>query len=502
MIDVLTSKSRITGAVKFASNGAVWLFVVGLLFKPAISAQPAGDDLINPFYMFFETNGSFFETFKLGIEYGTSHKFDVLGQIAFVVHSWLWIQFDFFTGLDHIWFYALSKGVIFAGVLLSATFWCQQIIRTLRLQISNWKLLFLVTAISGSTVQMHNIWSNDPVANYPMSGYASAIFSFVVLGLLVRHKNSQSLMKFFLVSIWVSVAILYYQINIALLPAVFMFWLANSWLELKAKNPLQPIMRAAALFLLPVVVVLYGTFLTSGKTDDYGGTTIGSWSTFPKTTAIGILGTLPGGGWNLSENSIGAILFPGWTTALVGVILVGILLSFVPRRVTDKSNSFDWKEAFKILLPGVAFWVAVVSIQTMTSKYQSEIVSVGQIYNFYSHGHIFIAGVVLIVLLGLSSVSNRWTTVAVCVIAFFGLTQFQINSQLKTVMRDGNTPSLRLLEAFDVSTSEKSRCEAWNNWASIGWPAYYEQGMAVGYQQAFETLYGKEFCSSGTDPIP
>jgi hypothetical protein len=78
MIDVLTSKSRITGAVKFASNGAVWLFVVGLLFKPAISAQPAGDDLINPFYMFFETNGSFFETFKLGIEYGTSHKFDVL----------------------------------------------------------------------------------------------------------------------------------------------------------------------------------------------------------------------------------------------------------------------------------------------------------------------------------------------------------------------------------------------------------------------------------------
>jgi hypothetical protein len=502
MIDDLTSKSRIAAALKFASNCAVWLFVVVLLFKPAITAQPAGDDLINPFFMFYETNGSFFDTLKLGIEYGTSHKFDVVGQIAFVVHSWLWIQFDYFTGLDHIWFYALSKGMIFAIVLLSATYWIQQIVRSLGLQVSNWKLLFLVTAVSGSTVQMHNIWSNDPVANYPMSGYASAVFSFVVLGLLVRHKNSQSLKSMFLVSIWVSVAILYYQINISLLPAVFIFWLANSWHNLKAKNPLQPIMRGTALFLLPAVLVLYGTFLTSGKTDDYGGTTIGSWSTFPKTTAIGILGTLPGGGWNLSEKSIGAILFPGWTTALVGVILLWILMSFVPRKATDEPYSFDWKEAFKILLPGFAFWLAVVSIQTMTSKYQNEIVSVGQIYNFYSHGHIFIAGVVLIVLLGFSRFSNRWTTVAVCIIAFFGVTQFQINRQLKTVMRDGNIQSFRLLDTFNVSTSDKSRCEAWNNWASIGWPEYYEQGMAVGYKQAFKTLYGKEFCSSGTNPIP
>lgn len=502
MVNSLMPKSQTIGALKFVTYGSVWLFVVGLLFKPAITAQPAGDDLINPFFMFYETNGSFLETIKLGIEYGTSHKFDVVGQIAFVLHSWLWIQFDYFTGLDHIWFYALSKGMIFAAVLLSAAYWIQQIIRSLRLQISNWKLLFLITAISGSTIQMHNIWSNDPVANYPMSGYASAVFSFVVLGLLVRHKNSHSLKTMFLVSIWVSVAILYYQINISLLPAVFMFWIANNWLELKSKNLLKPIMRGTALFFLPVVVVLYGAILTSGSTDDYGGTTIGSWSTFPKTTVIGILGTLPGAGWSLSEKSIGAILFPGWTTALVGVILLWILMSFVPRRAIGKSESFDLKEVIKITLPGAAFWLAVVSIQTMTSKYQNEIVSVGQIYNFYSHGHIFVAGVVLIVFLGLSNTSIRFSTVAVCIITFFGLTQFQINSQLRAVMRDGNIQSLRLLDTFDVSTSDRSRCKAWNNWASIGWPEYYEQGMAVGYQRAFKTLYGEDFCSSGTNPIP
>ena len=479
-----------------------WLLTVAILFRPAIKSLPAGDDLINPFHTFFETNGSLMETLKLGVEYGTSHKFDVVGQIAFVLHSWLWIQFDYFTGLNHMWFYAISKGVIFSLVLAAGTYWIWQTLTSCRIKIEYWKLLFLVTAIAGATAQIHNIWSNDPVANYPMSGYASAIFSFIVLGLLAQHKSSQSIKTMFLLSIWISVAILYYQINISLLPAVFIFWFANSWLDLKSKNPLKPFMRGTALFLLPVVVVLCGTFLTSGKTSDYGGTTIGSWSTFPKTTAIGILGTLPGGGWNLSEKSIGAILFPGWTTALVGLILLWILMSYVPRGATDKSDSFDLKEVLKILLPGVAFWLSVVSIQTMTSKYQNEIVSVGQIYNFYSHGHIFIAGVVLIVLLGLSRISTRWTTVAVCIIAFFGATQFQINSQLKTVMRDGNIQSSRLLDTFDVSSSDKSRCEAWNNWASIGWPEYYEQGMAVGYQQAFKTLYGKEFCSSGADPIP
>ena len=488
--------------VLLSVKSITWLVMVGVLFNPAIFAQPAGDDLTNPFYMFHETNGSFFGALKVGVEYGTGHKFDIIGQIVFVMHSWLWIQFDYFTGLNHMWFYAISKGVVFSLVLLAGTYWIHEILKKTHKEYSFWRILFLFSALAGSTVQIHNIWSNDPVANYPLSGYASAAFAFLVLGLLVKHQTSDSMRSLFLISIVVSIAILYYQINTALIPAIFIFWLMNSLTLIKSKSYVQAFLRGACLSALPTIVVIYGTLLTSDKTADYGGTTIGSWSKFPKTTAIGLVGSLPGGGWNLSEKSIGSIFFPGGMTVLVGVILLFVMSSFVPEASPQAVEQGQRKTVFAYLLPGFIFWLSVVSIQTMTSKYQNEILLIGQIYNFYSHGHIFVAGVLTILFIEITRRSVRWSAIALSVSVSFGVIQFQINSQLVTVMRSGHYQSVELLDAFTTSVPDQVRCESWTNWASINWPEYYEQGMGAGYQQAFRTLYRQEFCSKGTDPIP
>lgn len=501
-VNEINRSSRLSRTGLFAFKSIIWLVTVGVLFKPAIAAQPAGDDLINPFYMFYDTNGSFFGALKVGVEYGTSHKFDIIGQIIFVMHSWLWIQFDFFTGLNHMWFYAISKGFVFSLALLAGTFWIHEILKNTKKHYSFWKILFLFSAVAGTTVQIHNIWSNDPVANYPLSGYASAVFAFVVLGLLVKHHTSDSKRNLFFISFVVSVAILYYQINIALFPAVFIYWLMNSFNWIKGKNYVQAFLRGVCLFTLPTIVVIYGTLLTSGKTEDYGGTTIGSWSKFPKTTAIGLVGSLPGGGWNLSQKNIGSILFPGAITVVVVVILLFVMSSYLPKSSPQILKPSQWKDVLVLLLPGFLFWLAVVSIQTMTSKYQNEILLVGQIYNFYSHGHVFIAGALVLFFIELTRRSIRWSAIALCVFVSFGVVQFQINSQLVTVMRSGHHQSVELLNAFDVSVSDEIRCKSWVSWASINWPEYYEQGMGVGYQQAFRTLHNQDFCSKGTDPIP
>jgi hypothetical protein len=150
----------------------------------------------------------------------------------------------------------------------------------------------------------------------------------------------------------------------------------------------------------------------------------------------------------------------------------------------------------------LAFWVAVVSIQTVTLKYQNEIISIGHVYNFYAHGHIFAAGAIVLLLLVTLQKSLRWGAGLVCVIAIFGMTQFQINSQLRTNARDANYESWKLLNAFNVSLDDAARCDAWKTWASIDWVEYYEQHMGYGYQQAFKTLHNQDFCSTGTNPIP
>jgi hypothetical protein len=490
-----------SGILSFMIKLVLWLFSVGLLFMPAIIAQPAGDDLINPYYLFFETNGSFFETIRVGFEYGTSHKFDIIGQIFFVLHSWLWIQFDYFTGLNHIWFYVATKASIFALVLVSGTYWVFQLLRQVHLIISFWKLLYLVTAVAGATVQIHNSWSNDPVANYPLSGYASAIFSFVVLALLVKHKSSDSSKDLLMISFWASIAILYYQINIALLAAMCVFWVTQSWSKIKGRDFLQPLKTGIYLFLFPAIVVFYGSFITSGKTENYDGTSIGEWTQFPKTTLIGLVGTIPGGGWRRSERYLGSLLFPGWMSFLVLAVLLVILFSFWPNSALQKSAKIPIS-CVLFLTPALAFWVAVVSIQTVTLKYQNEIISIGHVYNFYAHGHIFAAGAIVLLLLVTLQKSLRWGAGLVCVIAIFGMTQFQINSQLRTNARDANYESWKLLNAFNVSLDDAARCDAWKTWASIDWVEYYEQHMGYGYQQAFKTLHNQDFCSTGTNPIP
>jgi hypothetical protein len=460
-----------------------------------------GDDLINPFFQFFQTNGSFSRTLHLGYEYGTSHKFDILGQTIFVVHSWLWLQFDHLTNLNHMWFYYLTKWTNYCIVLVAISYWLATVINMKKKSVEFKRLLLMLTLVGGATIQLHNIWSNDPVGNYPLSGFAAASCGFITLGLLNRCVNSSQWRNLLYASLAVGFSILYYEINIALLSAAFVVWLIIAMRNLRDRRFLRPICDGILLTAVPLVVVLYGRLVTSGKTAEYGGTTIGSWSRFPKTSAIAFVGNLPAGGWSLSRRFVSTVDFPS-TLVIGSSLLLVVLFGYITKQILERSTSeIQLKRLIMLLSPAFAYWLTSISIQTMTDKYQNEIVEIGQTYNFYAQGFMFLTGSIAIGFLLLGKY-KPYIPMVTAFLVVFGSFQYQINTQLVEAVRIGNGASVGLVNSYVSTSSDAFRCDAWKAWASGVWPEYYEQGMAVGLRASFKSFYGEEFCKTGIAPIP
>jgi hypothetical protein len=479
-----------------------WALIVGIIFRPAISSPPVGDDLINPFYQFFYTGGSFTRALHLGYQYGTSHKFDIVGQTIFVIHSWMWLQFDHLAHLNHMWFYYLTKWANFCLVLISITYWITSSLSITRKSAEFKRLLLLASVVGGATIQLHNIWSNDPVGNYPLSGFAAAACGFFTLGMLSKCIRSPSTKIFAISSGLVGLCILYYEINIALIFSLLVVWLMTSRQAILQRRYFRCLLDGFSLSFIPLLVVLYGRIVTAGKTAEYGGTTIGRWSQFPKTSLVAFIGNLPGGAWTLSKRFISTLNFPN--VLVLGTVFIVILLTgyLIAKLGSDHSvGDVSIKHTTCLLIPGFVYWLASIALQTMTDKYQNEIVEIGQTYNFYAQGFMFITGSIVVGLL----ITARRKSLLPLIAAFlvtFSCIQYQINTQLVQALRIGNGASIGLINSYDPDATDTARCAAWRAWASGAWPEYYEQGMAVGLRAGFKSFYGQDFCDSGIAPIP
>jgi hypothetical protein len=482
----------------------VWFVGVLIFLRPAITTQPVGDDLINPFYQFYDTGGGFVRTLKLGVEYGTSHKFDIVGQVVFVVHSWLWLQVDHLTGWSHLTYYFASKWLVFALAVLAAASVMRKCCRRLGSDLGKVQTAWLVLLAFSAIVQIHAAWSNDPVANYPMSGYAAAAFGLFAIGQYIEAADKNSYRRILIASLVASAAILYYEINVVLILAVVPL-IARSTRE--RSHTARQVIRTTALRLaaglsIPICTVIWGHFVTVSKTANYGGTTIGSWSRFPKTTIVALISSLPGGGWNLTSEVNSS---PRWhfaPLALFALVLVALLaISFEWHVAATKKLSRDPVGATSIVLTLALYWFSSTMIQTMTDKYQSEIVRIGQVYNFYAQGSLVVATFTLVAIFGFAWRPLIRNT-ALGAMALLSFVQFNVNSGLKDAISIGNGASRSVLEAYSDSVSPAERCARWNAWASGVWPEYYEQGLSVGLSLAYKHFYGSDFCGAGLPMIP
>ncbi len=490
--------------VRFQTAARVVGYLVGsyLLLYPALSTAVVADDLINPFAQTADAGGGLGSALRYGWHGATDGaSFRLVGNAVGSGYNWLWVWVSAHIGLNMSTLYGVSKYATFIVCAMSvAAFWWS-VAREYGRAIEFWDALVLVSLALFGTVQVHALWSNDPVASYPLSGYGSTAIGFAVMTCAVLV-NRQRTWRWASIGAGVSViAVLYYEINIGAVLGAAVILLAGV-LKHRAdrRSALVDFARGALFVCVPAVVIAYGRTVTGGKASTYGGTDVrlsGSLRTFVK----GVAGAVPGSAWRLSNRALG-----GHTRAVAIVLGVVIAVAVLVLRWWLQARTRPRPTPLPVqrlglsaaTIAAVCYATFAVALQAITVKVQDETREVGYVYTSYAMGSAAVA-------LGLAvggrafldrPVARVLKIAATVLVAMFLIVQSTVNWRLQETLDRNYAVNSRLLDSFDEDVPAVQRCNALASWSQVPWPDYYRNDMTEGLQVAYEYYFGEPFCAT------
>jgi hypothetical protein len=487
--------------LKILVTWATMLVLQLVLTFPIMAAGIVGDDLINPFYQFYVTGSELAKVMSYGVEAGTSHHFNVIGTIVGTFHTHFWLVFGSWFGTSHILYYQITKFLMITFSLLAAAFFLKNLLNLgSDARTSFTRIYLMVMIVFASTVQIHSLWSNDPVGNYPMSGFASVAIGFLVLGILLRYAQNPQWLAAIVLTLSIIAAILYYAINVALVVAIFVFFVLSKYLRVGYE---APVAQKAMIIGTPTVVTLLARIQTSEASANYGGATTGTLWGFFRALFNGSISSLPSSSWGLVRELIPNLLINYWQLGLLGLGVFGIVVSFskIDTSLSRAPIEVNLKEVLLIAIVLSSYSITSVAIQAATQKYQNELPEIGYVYNFYSVTSISIAVFISALHFWLFFTHKIFGIIIQAALISMFAVQSVINWTVVNKLESVTSPSQNLISAFGSQSSNSERCLAWATWASGAWPDYYEEGMANGLSSASRFYYGIDFCDSGTRPI-
>jgi hypothetical protein len=258
-------------------------------------------------------------------------------------------------------------------------------------------------------------------------------------------------------------------------------------------------LSGAALFVaMPALLVLYGRTVTAHNAATYSGTEV-SLGKAPRTFVRGVLSSIPGSAWRLSERVLGGRI--SLVAIIFGVVIfVAMLVRWwfaeseaEPQAASPAVNRIGLSSAVVSVVVYASFAIA---LQAITPKVQTELLEVGFAYTFYAMSSCAVA---LCIAVGFKAVLTNeryraWRFLACSAAAAFLLVQCTVNWRLSEAMNQSYVTNRRLTASFDQDVRSDSRCRALEQWAAGSWPAYYEQGMIDGLQVAYQYYFGEPFC--------
>lgn len=481
----------------------MYLGVSIVLLYPVLAAPVMADDLFNPYGQFDVAGPGFAAAVDFGWDGSTQGgSFRILGTVTGAVYNWLWLSSAAWLGLDPAVFFAVTK--YFVLVLCAAAVgWCwgglsEYCGRSIRFRTAFVWVSFMLF----STVQIHAMWSNDPVASYPLAGYGAAALGFVLIGAAARLARRRSPLGIALTALVALAGVLYYELNIGAVLASFGL-LAVAWWQARRGRRSGAGSIAVAGFViagLPAASVLFGRTVTGEQSTSYAGTTIrlsGAVSTF----ARGAITSLPGTAWHRSIDALGGRL--GVVFFVFGTVALCLCAGWWWLTSGDDAEPTESTEPTLMSLLSVVSCVLAVAVsaafalalQSVTIKVQDEAPGVGYVYTWYAMTSSAVA-------LGLAVVARMlWVrrggtaarlALAVGVSVLF--VQSTVNWRLTEQLVVDYGINLRLIGAFDDEVPAVQRCAALLRWQETAWPEYYEQGLTDGISEAFHFYFDEPFC--------
>lgn len=478
---------------------ARWLaFVVmsWLLLRPVLVTTISGDDFLNPFYVFDDYGPSPFGMFaRVSRDLTRAGHFNHVGQnvgaIAYV--SWAYL---IGWGVRYSLVYAVTKLVVFVVVAIAAARLLRRLSSFAGLAISLWRSRTLVAAGLFLTVQIHVAWSSDPVASFPLSGYASVAFGLVALDACIVALDRRDRRSVLVGAAALCLAIQYYEINVAVVPALLPFcWIAaqraraGGWLRSLTIRLVLLIGPATAMTLVLQVVA-------AGANRTYTGTDVAVGNGTVRTFVRAMLGSVPAAAWPRAHEWLGRsfhVTSGAVVTACAGALVVVALTR--RRTISGPSAARTRRVALAATCPAI-LWVVATAIQATTEKVRAETIGVGFVYNYYAYGSV---AVVLVGLLLWTGVSVPWRTrlrpVLVGLAIAFVAMQAVVNDDVRTEFAIALAVNDDLVAAASDAPSAAVRCALLQRWlATPYFLDYYRADMSSGLDAVYEHFHHEPFC--------
>ena len=481
----------------------VYLPASFLLLYPVLSTPVVADDFINPFYQVHLTEGSPVATARYGWDIGLHGvNFRILGHPVGALWNWLWIATSAQFDVSMTTLYALTKFIVFILCAMSvAQFWCVAS-RVYGRGIQYWDSLVMTSLALFGTLQIHGLWSNDPVASYPLAGYAAAALGFGVLSCAILAVKYQTWYSFVIGSAVALTAVLYYEMNLGAILGAGVILAGGCWVRRRNRRELVISLMGSAILTAPAALaLLYGRLMTGERAANYGGTEV-RLSGATRAFTLGSLSSLPGSAWELSERVIGGrvgvVYFVFGVTFLIVWLVRWWLKCSDPWKGVGTDDVLSRHQGRWVVVGAVVLFSAfAVAIQAVTTKVQDETPGVGYVYTYYA---VTSCAVALGLVVGARALFSRPKFHAlkfiVCSTAVMLLfMQSTVNWRVSKTMNDWVMPNRRLLNAFDADAGKEQRCQALADWTAGGWPEYYEFNMIVGLDKSYLHYFGQPFCA-------
>ena len=484
-----------------------------VLLFPVLSSPLVADDFAAPFYQFKSIGFGMTPAVKYGWNnaYG-GVNFRILGMPFGSVMHFLYVDLAGRFGIPISTSYFVTKLLVYLGIGIATAWVCNELLRLAGKTLSRWSVLFVSSTVIFVSLQNHAMWSNDPVSGYPLAGFGSVILGLAVLGFALRTvRMGITPSRIAVLTVITTSSVLYYELNVGMIigiaPLLAIAALRNGPdAALSFFSKIKKLMVVSIPCIIPALALVWGRILSGSSTQSYGGTTIRLGSQALHTFLSGMISTLPGSGWVLSQEILG-----GSIRFLAGVLpIVALLVLVVTTFLYSETHQAKQKGNFDVWLVGVGllslliFWTVGVGVQSVTSKVQDESPRIGYVYTYYAIGATVVALLISLAVLYFGSSLRLKTSTIVVTLALIvtASCQLTVNWRLMDKMHAALEPNRALLVAFSSQASIPYRCRALLDWSNGGWPDYYEEGMIGGLQTAYNHYHQEDFCPDFVRPIP
>lgn len=473
-----------------------WILISAAFLRPLLNTTIVADDFINPFVQFSQAGPSVWSNLSHAHEaVERSGHFNYLGQYVGALYNQMWLLAASRTGLSLAFLYAVTKLVVFLATALAVAAYVRRTAEHLGRPVTAWQARSVVSLFLFGTLQLHVAWGSDPVASFPLSGYASAALGFALLTVSLVLTNGRRSWTPWTLGVLGAATILYYEINVAAVASCSLVLLYRV-----LEHPVDRLRRAAHLspaVAVPALVTLALQLRDTPNSANYAGTELSLGSEFLTTTWIAVLSSLPAGGWALSSGFIGGHpqLLP-YPLLVLCVVIIAVWLLARSRGLPSCSVKVgEWR--WLLLVAPLAYGLGAIVIQASTAKVQDELTRVGVVYNFYAISATAVATALALAVLLAPRAARRPAVAAPALVGAgaFLLVQVMVNSSISVQFNSTVLLQNRmLLMAFEQQLPPSERCSAVAAWASLGLPENYKEPMVQGLQDSYQHFYGDNFC--------